>query len=35
MWQLVLRRMDLSPVKDRFLAQPQATGRALMSKTWR
>jgi phenylglyoxylate dehydrogenase epsilon subunit len=35
MWQLVLRRTDLSAVKDRFLAQPQATGRALMSKTWR
>jgi phenylglyoxylate dehydrogenase epsilon subunit len=35
MCQLILRRIDLSPVKERFLANPLAVGRELMSKTWR
>ncbi len=35
MWQLILRRTDLGPVKDEFLARPLETGRALMSRTWR
>ena len=34
MWQLILRGVDLSPVMDRFLADPLKTGRALMSSTW-
>jgi ferredoxin len=33
MCQLILRRIDLSPVKERFLANPLAVGRELMSKT--
>ena len=35
MWQLILRRTDLSAVKDAFIADPQLTGRQLMSQTWR
>ncbi len=35
MWQLILRGTDLGPVKEAFLAQPLATGRQLMSATWR
>jgi len=35
MWQLILRRTDLSPVKTDFLAHPMATGRRLMSQLWR
>ncbi len=35
MCQLILRRIDLSAVRDRFLANPLAVGRELMSKTWR
>lgn len=35
MWELILRRIDLSPIKDRFLERPQETARLLMSKTWR
>jgi phenylglyoxylate dehydrogenase epsilon subunit len=35
MWQLILRRTDLSPCKADFLAHPQATGRRLMSQLWR
>jgi len=35
MWQLILRRVDLAPVKQAFLAKPLETGRALMSKLWR
>ncbi|MDK9705136.1 MAG: FAD-dependent oxidoreductase [Sulfuritalea sp.] len=35
MCQLILRRVDLSAVKERFLANPLATGRELMSKLWR
>ena len=35
MWQLILRRTDLAPVRDKFLADPQRTARVLMSKTWR
>ncbi len=35
MCQLILRRIDLSPVKERFLAEPMKVGREIMSKTWR
>ena len=35
MWELILRRLDLGGVKQDFLASPQQTARALMSKTWR
>jgi phenylglyoxylate dehydrogenase epsilon subunit len=35
MWQLILRRTDLSPVKAAFIADPQLTGRQLMSQIWR
>jgi phenylglyoxylate dehydrogenase epsilon subunit len=35
MCQLILRRVDLSAVKDRFVANPLAVGRELMSKLWR
>jgi phenylglyoxylate dehydrogenase epsilon subunit len=35
MCQLILRRVDLTPVKDRFVANPLAVGRELMSKLWR
>ncbi|HUB44436.1 MAG TPA: FAD-dependent oxidoreductase [Acetobacteraceae bacterium] len=35
MWQLILRRTDLTPVKAAFLAEPQATARRLMSQLWR
>jgi phenylglyoxylate dehydrogenase epsilon subunit len=35
MCQLILRRVDLSSVKERFLANPLAVGRELMSKLWR
>ena len=35
MWELILRRIDLGPVRERFLRAPQETARALMSRTWR
>ena len=35
MWQLILRRIDLSEVKAEFVARPLETGRRLMSETWR
>ena len=35
MCQLILRRIDLAPVKDRFLAEPMKVGREIMSKLWR
>jgi phenylglyoxylate dehydrogenase epsilon subunit len=35
MWELILRRTDLQPVRDGFLARPNVTARALMSRTWR
>jgi phenylglyoxylate dehydrogenase epsilon subunit len=35
MWQLILRRTDLSSVKAEFIANPQLTGRQLMSQKWR
>ena len=35
MWELILRRIDLGPVRERFVRAPQATARALMSRTWR
>jgi phenylglyoxylate dehydrogenase epsilon subunit len=35
MWELILRRIDLSPVKSRFIERPQETARLLMSRTWR
>lgn len=35
MWQLILREIDLTPVKEAFIARPLETGRALMSSNWR
>lgn len=35
MCQLILRRVDLSAVKERFVANPLVVGRELMSKLWR
>jgi phenylglyoxylate dehydrogenase epsilon subunit len=35
MCQLILRRVDLSAVKERFVVNPLAVGRELMSKLWR
>jgi phenylglyoxylate dehydrogenase epsilon subunit len=35
MWQLILRRTDLSPVKAAFIADPRRVGRQLMSQIWR
>lgn len=35
MWELILRRIDLGPLRGKFLAQPQQTARVLMSRTWR
>ncbi len=35
MWELILRRIDLAPVRERFLRAPQDTARVLMSRTWR
>lgn len=35
MWQLILRRIDLSACRDRLFADPLAVGRELMSKHWR
>lgn len=35
LWQLILRKVDLSPMKDAFLADPLTVGRSLMSRMWR
>ena len=35
LWQLILRKVDLAPVREAFLADPLATGRSLMSRMWR
>jgi phenylglyoxylate dehydrogenase epsilon subunit len=35
MWELILRRIDLGSVRERFLARPNETARAVMSETWR
>lgn len=35
MWELILRRMDLSHIREKFIADPQRTARLLMSRTWR
>jgi len=35
MVELVLRRIDLGPVKEEFLASPRETARTLMSRLWR
>lgn len=35
MRQLILRRVDLAPHKERFFADPLTVGRELMSKIWR
>ena len=35
MWELILRRIDLSPVREAFVADPQKTARTIMSRTWR
>jgi phenylglyoxylate dehydrogenase epsilon subunit len=33
--ELILRQVDLSAVKQRFVEQPCETGRMLMSRLWR
>ncbi len=33
--EMILRRVDLGAVRDRFLDQPRAIGRMLMSRQWR
>ena len=35
MCQLILRGIDLTPLKERFLAEPMKVGREIMSRTWR
>jgi phenylglyoxylate dehydrogenase epsilon subunit len=35
MWQMILRKVDLAPIKDAFLADPLTIGRSVMSKIWR
>ncbi|BAL25198.1 NADH-dependent phenylglyoxylate dehydrogenase subunit epsilon [Azoarcus sp. KH32C] len=35
MCQLILRRIDLTPVRERFIDTPLAVGREIMSQTWR
>ena len=35
LWQLILREVDLTPVREQFLTQPLQTGRTLMSQIWR
>jgi phenylglyoxylate dehydrogenase epsilon subunit len=35
MCQLILRRIDLTELKDRLMASPLAVDREIMSKTWR
>ena len=35
MAQLILRRVDLDPVRERFVARPMVVGRELMSQLWR
>lgn len=35
LWQLILRRTDLSDVKDAFLEDPKSVSRRLMSQLWR
>jgi len=35
MWELILRRIDLSPIRERFTSAPQEAARVLMSRTWR
>ena len=35
MWQLILRRIDLSKVEDEFLIRPLEVARTVMSRTWR
>jgi phenylglyoxylate dehydrogenase epsilon subunit len=35
MWELILRRIDLAPHREQFLAEPQRIARLLMSSTWR
>jgi len=35
MWELILRRIDLARVRERFLQAPQEAARAVMSQTWR
>jgi len=35
MWEIILRRIDLSSVREAFIADPQKTARGIMSRTWR
>jgi phenylglyoxylate dehydrogenase epsilon subunit len=35
MWEIILRRIDLSPLREAFISEPQKTARGIMSRTWR
>lgn len=35
MWEIILRRIDLSSVREAFISDPQKTARTIMSRTWR
>jgi phenylglyoxylate dehydrogenase epsilon subunit len=35
MWELILRRIDLGPLRAAFLADPQTVARRIMSRSWR
>ncbi|MDT3669080.1 MAG: FAD-dependent oxidoreductase [Aromatoleum sp.] len=35
MWQLIVRRIDLTEIRDRFIENPLEVGREIMSRTWR
>ncbi len=35
LWQLIRRRIDLTPVREQFLSHPLETARGLMSRVWR
>jgi phenylglyoxylate dehydrogenase epsilon subunit len=35
MWEIILRRIDLLPVRAAFISDPQKTARTIMSRTWR
>jgi phenylglyoxylate dehydrogenase epsilon subunit len=35
LWQMIVRRIDLTPIKASFLEDPLSTGRSLMSRRWR
>ena len=35
MWEIILRRIDLGPLRNAFIADPHRTARGVMSRTWR